>query len=235
MSPTSIVALVAERYPNIERYRGSDLRAEFSLPGLEPHPVRPCLGVRPVSATVLGKTSDGWPVLLDNRVGQGRVCFFCDPIELDDRESAGRVRRCLYAAFLRAVRVAPFPVTPDAPWLHVMAQPTARGTVHVLVNTQTAPGGEWVQVPTAAGPVRLMTRNRWPAMAAARPAEAHPGNRRRPRDLLGSGLPRRRGTALVRPLDQPRDPPRTEPGVLMPRCPTTATPGRMLELYHRNG
>jgi hypothetical protein len=63
--------------------------------------------------------------------------------------------------------VQPLPVEPDAPWLHVMAQPTSNGTVHVVVNTKTAPGTEIVQIPTAAGLVRLTTRNRWPAMAAA--------------------------------------------------------------------
>ncbi|MFH1268544.1 MAG: hypothetical protein ABIK89_22705 [Planctomycetota bacterium] len=57
-------------------------------------------------------------------------------------------------------------MVPNEPWLHVMAQPTARGTIHVICNTKTDEGTEDVQVPTAAGPVSLLTRNRWPALAA---------------------------------------------------------------------
>jgi hypothetical protein len=122
--------------------------------------------VRPVSAEVLGKTSDGHAVLARNVVGRGQVYYFSDPAELDDTEPGRDLRRGLYAAFLRAARVSPLAVEPDAPWLHVMAQPTAEGTVYVVVNTKTGAGAERVEVPTTAGPVRLTIRNRWPAMAA---------------------------------------------------------------------
>ena len=121
--------------------------------------------VRPVSAEVLGKTIAGDVVLVRNAVGRGQVYYFSDPAELDDSEAGRALRRGLYVAF-SAARVFPLVVEPDAPWLHVLAQPTAEGTVHIAVNTKTAAGTERVQVPTAAGPVRWTIRNRWPAMAA---------------------------------------------------------------------
>jgi hypothetical protein len=47
-----------------------------------------------------------------------------------------------------------------------MAQPTVNGTVHVIANTNREEGTQRVKVPTAAGIVSLMTRNRWPALVA---------------------------------------------------------------------
>jgi hypothetical protein len=161
------VEFVAECYPNVARTQGSDVRAEFSLAGLGAQAVRPCIRVEPVSAEVLGKTSDDGPVLVRNRVGRGVVYFFTDPIELGDDEPAQATRRRLYRALLEAAKRKPLPVTPDEPWVHVMRQPTARGTVHVVYNTKREAGTEPVEVPTTAGPVTLLTRNRWPALAAA--------------------------------------------------------------------
>ena len=160
------VEFVAERYPNIERWRGRDVRAEFSLAGLGPQPVRPCVQVRPVSAEVLGRTADGEPVLVRAVVGRGQVYYFSDPVELDDTAAGQAVRRALYEAFLRAAGLSPLEVEPAAPWLQVMRQPTAEGAVHVVVNTRTGVGEQSVQVASAAGPIHLTVRNGWPALAA---------------------------------------------------------------------
>ena len=161
------VGFVAEHYPAIARNTGKDRRASFSLPGLGPHAVRPCIRVKPVGAEVLGTTADGEPVLVRHQVGRGTVTLLTDPVELAADDEAQAFRRRLYAAFLRAAKVEPLPVEPDAPWLHVLAQPTAHGSVHVVFNTKLEEGTEVVRVPTAAGQVALTTRNRWPALAAA--------------------------------------------------------------------
>jgi hypothetical protein len=160
------VEFVSECYPDVARGQGEDAGAEFSLAGLGPLAVRPCIRVKPVSAEVLASTADGKPVLVRNAVGRGAVYFFTDPIELDGGEGAATTRRLLYSALLAAAKLEPLAVVPNEPWLHVLAQPTARGTVHVIYNTKTDEGREEVQVPTAAGPVNLLTRNRWPALAA---------------------------------------------------------------------
>ncbi|NQT14982.1 MAG: beta-galactosidase, partial [Planctomycetes bacterium] len=155
-----------ENYPNVARALGPDAKVTFSLPGLDSLAVRPCIRVKPTSADVLGTTDGGQPVLVRRRVDRGTVYFFADPIELDGTTAGASARRRLYSALLGAAGLEPLCLTPNAPWLHVMAQPTTRGTVHVVYNTKTSEGAERVKVPTAAGPANLLTRNRWPALAA---------------------------------------------------------------------
>jgi len=134
--------------------------------------LRPCLRVKPVAAEVLGKTSDGEAVLVRHALGGGAVYFLTDPIEMADDEATVAARRQLYSAVLRMAarsdsgELKPLSIDPNEPWLHVMNQPTARGTVHVIYNTKREPGSALARIATAAGPVELNTRNRWPALAA---------------------------------------------------------------------
>jgi len=166
------VEFVSAAYPAGSRGAGKEVRAELAGLGIGPVALRPCIRIKPAGAEVLGKTSDGEPVLVRHALGRGTVYFLADPIEMADDEPTAAARRRLYAAFLRAAGrekatgLRPLGVTPDEPWLHVMAQPTARGTVHVLYNTKSAPGSAAVTLPTVAGRVTLNTRNRWPALAA---------------------------------------------------------------------
>ena len=161
------VQYVAEDYPHVRRDEGSDAEVEFRLPGLGKETLRPCIQVRPVGAEVLGETSKGQAVLVRHRVGQGSCWFLTDPIQLDSSEEAPAVRRRILGAILKAgTDVAPLSASPDADWLHVMEQPTERGKVHVVYNTKLESGTESVQLETAAGPLELATRNRWPALAA---------------------------------------------------------------------
>ncbi|MGC8001383.1 hypothetical protein, partial [Salmonella enterica] len=51
------VERLAAHYPNVERHAGRDVRAEFTLAGLGPHVLRPCLRMRPLEAEVLGKAA----------------------------------------------------------------------------------------------------------------------------------------------------------------------------------
>lgn len=160
------VESVSVNYPHVLRSSGGDSRVDFSLEGLAPQTLRPCVRIKPVAAEILGKTTQGEAVLVRATVGRGATYYLADPIELDDREPAKAVRQAFYRGLLRAAGIAPLPIEPDAPWLQVMAQPTARGVVHVVVNTKTGPGSQSVQVGTAAGPIGLGVRNRWPAIAA---------------------------------------------------------------------
>lgn len=92
--------------------------------------------------------------------------YFTDPVELADEPGDVLLRRKLYGAVLQAAGERPLAIAPDEPWLHVMAQPTAHGRVHVVYNTKPAPGREDAELPTAAGEIRLAVRNRYPALAA---------------------------------------------------------------------
>lgn len=152
--------------PATSRNLAKEVQAELPGLGIERVALRPCLRVKPAGAEVLGKTSEGEPVLVRHTLGRGTVYFLTDPIELADDQPTADVRRRIYSALLRAAGLAPLEAKPNEPWLHVMAQATARGTVHVLYNTKPGPGTAAVTLPTAASPVTLTTRNRWPAMAA---------------------------------------------------------------------
>ena len=166
------VEFMAATCPAGSRSEAKEVRAELSGLGIGAIALRPCVRIKPGDAEVLGKASGGEPVLVRRALGRGQVYFLTDPIEMADDEPAATARRRLYAAFLHAAGrngaapIAPLGVTPDEPWLHVMAQPTAHAVVHVLYNTKSAPGTAAVTIPTAAGRLTLNTRNRWPALAA---------------------------------------------------------------------
>ncbi len=161
------VRFLGENYPNVARAAGSDLPLESTFGELDGRLVRPSIRLEPLAADVLAATAEAAPVLVRHRPGRGAVYYFTDPIELAHDDDAAALRRALYAAVLKAAGQAPLPVEPNEPWLHVLAQPTLHGTVHVVYNTKLDPGTERVRLPTAAGTVELATRNRWPALAAA--------------------------------------------------------------------
>jgi len=154
------------------RNSAKEQQAHFPWSGDVSHTLRPCLRVKPTAAEVLGKTSDGEPVLVRHALGGGTVYFLTDPIEMADDEPTVAVRRQLYSAVLRAAagsrpgELEPLSIDPNEPWLHAMNQPTAHGMVHVIYNTKREPGSALVRIATSAGPVELNTRNRWPALAA---------------------------------------------------------------------
>ena len=160
------VEFVAERYPHIDRHLGGDTLIEFPNKELGLLPLRPCIDCRETTAEVLARTVAGSPVLTRHTVGSGVVFWLADPIELDGDPAARTRRQAVYRALLAAAGARPLPVEPNAPWLHVMAQPTARGVVHVVFNTQRAEGRETVSLPTAAGQVQLCLRNQWPGLVA---------------------------------------------------------------------
>ncbi|UCD28650.1 MAG: beta-galactosidase, partial [Planctomycetota bacterium] len=165
LSELAGVELLGDNYPNINRAQLAEVKVDFTLASLPPLPVRPCISVRPLNARVLGWTDDGNPVLLRHVLGKGRVYLFTDPIELTADPKDLETRQSLYQALLRTTSVKPLPVIPDEPWLHVMAQPTKSGIVHVIFNRRQTPGQEEVHLPTAAGQITLNTRNYYPALA----------------------------------------------------------------------
>jgi glycosyl hydrolase family 42 (putative beta-galactosidase) len=161
------VEFVGENYPNVRRDQGSGVEVAFRLAGLDQKTLRPCIQVRPVGADVFGQTGDGQAVLTRYGLGDGSCWLLTDPIHLDASEQAPSVRRRLLKAILDTdTNLKPISATPDADWLHVMEQPTERGKVHVVYNTKLESGQETVRLETAAGPLELSTRNRWPALAA---------------------------------------------------------------------
>ncbi len=178
------VEFVAETWTPPLRASAPISRAEFHLPGLGPHSVRPCLRVKAVGGEVLGTTEDGRPVLIRKPLGRGATYFFTDPIELGDDPQAIALRRALYASVLRAATqggaaVKPLAIEPDEPWLHVMTQPTAQATVHVVYNTRRNEGS------CSAPGDRRGARRTWDSQSLARA-----GCRHAPRPARRRHLPR---------------------------------------------
>jgi hypothetical protein len=160
------VEFVGENYANVERALGKSVRTTFPLAGKEPLLLTPCVRLKAAGAEVLGAGPGGEPVVVRHRVGQGVVYYAADPLELSLDPVATAARRRLYAAALASARLAPLAVEPNVPWLQVFAQPTARGTVHVVMNSQKGTSTTRAALATAAGPVAIGVRDGWPAMAA---------------------------------------------------------------------
>jgi hypothetical protein len=160
------VKFVAENFPNVSRASGKSVRTRVTLAGTEPLLLTPCIRLQAAGAEVLGAGPQGEPVVVRHRVGRGTVYYATDPLELSLDPIATQARRRVYAAVLQSVPLTPLVVEPNEPWVQVMAQPTARGTVHVVVNTRAGASSARTTLATAAGRVTLGVRDGWPAMAA---------------------------------------------------------------------
>ncbi len=180
------VSFEHERYPNIARPVGgagatasaphacppTSARTRTVSPGsgwltaADVAAAAPCVRVAPAGAEVLAAADDGCPLLTRCASGRGSAWFFADPTEVSPSDAAAALRSEVYSAFLRATSARKLAVTPDAPWLHVMEQATARGTVHVVFNGRDGEGTATVRIATTAGEVSLDVRNGYPALAA---------------------------------------------------------------------
>ena len=195
---------VGENYPNVRRDQGHDVEVTFRLAGLTTKTLRPCLQLRPVQAEVVGRASDGQPVLLRHRVKTGTFWFLADPIQLATSETTQETRREILKTILReGTELKPQRVTPDADWLHIMEQPVEGGELHILYNTKLEDGRESVELDTTAGSLELTVRNRWPALAAVADdgrilAVNADGTSRLAQDQILSGV----GTKAVLSLDR---------------------------------
>ncbi|HWQ55966.1 MAG TPA: hypothetical protein VN442_19930 [Bryobacteraceae bacterium] len=94
----------------------------------------PSIRVRAAGARVLAATADGIPVLVEHKLGEGRVVFSTDPLELhapDGNPDAPRY----YAALLERLGIKPERLTPAAAPVHLYRVATHDGeTVHVAQN-----------------------------------------------------------------------------------------------------
>jgi len=158
---------ISEQYPNIARPTGSDVQVTVSLDKPVQLAARPCIRIKPLEAEVLGRTADGQPVLVRHTLGRGTVYYFTDPVELAEGNAADAARRTIYRKILRATPAKPLGIEPDEFWLHVLAQPTATGLVHVVSNRHARNTVDVVKIPTAAGQIELQTRGGWPALVMA--------------------------------------------------------------------
>ncbi|MBM3500194.1 MAG: hypothetical protein FJX74_16175, partial [Armatimonadetes bacterium] len=133
------VEFVAERYPNIRRAEAAP--AEAVPVGNSPlaqavcadGASAPCLDVRATTAEVLAQVGEA-PVATLARIGEGRVVYMLDPIELQAEP------RNTLAAFLQEAGVKRHALTPDLAQIHSHRVPGEDGApAQVLFNFGDAP------------------------------------------------------------------------------------------------
>lgn len=105
--------------------------------GVDPGKAADCpeLEVEPVTATVLRRAPGGAVLLVENRVGRGRVFYTPDPIELHSTPDRRPTDVALYRRVIEAGGVSPLGIEPDSPSLHVYSVPLRDGgQVRLVAN-----------------------------------------------------------------------------------------------------
>jgi hypothetical protein len=126
---------------------------------------QPCIRVAPAAACLLRQTEQGSPLLLEHRLGQGRVIFSTDPIELHDLPARHPADLALYRSVLQAADVKPIGLEPDDPIIHVFRVPLQDGgRVYVLFNTDSNLPPRQVTLTDCQPPVSLQIDPQRPAL-----------------------------------------------------------------------
>ena len=146
------VGYVAENYANIAvKPAGSE--------------DQPCIRVRLLGARALKQTSDGAPLLVEHRLGKGRVFFTPDPLELHSVPARRPDDVALYRTVLQSAAVHPIGLTPDNPRVHVFRLPLQDGgCVYVLFNTDEREPTQTVTLTDLRPAVAVQIARRRPAL-----------------------------------------------------------------------
>lgn len=148
----------SELYPNIQ------VRAEDPAD-------QPAIRVQPRTAQCLRRTADGTPLVLENRVGRGRVFYSTDPLELHATEARRAVDLALYRQVLAGAGIRPLGLDPADPALHLFRVPLQDGgQVLVLFNTDTAADRRTVTLTDPTPPLTIAVARRRPALVWLGPA-----------------------------------------------------------------
>lgn len=126
---------------------------------------QPCLRVLPTTGAVRETAADGAPLLVENRVGQGRVLFTPDPIELHAVAARRDKDLALYLRVLELGGVKLLGLEPNDPRLHLFRL-TLRdgGQVLVLFNTDPSRPARTVTLTDSQPPVTLTVARNRPAL-----------------------------------------------------------------------
>ena len=126
---------------------------------------QPCIKVIPLGARVLKQTAEGLPLVLEHRVGAGRVIFSTDPLELHalPERRAGDLE--LYQSVLRAAGAKRLGLSPDGPRLHVFRVALQDGgQVYVVFNTDESQPARRVTLTDSQPPITLTVAKRRPGL-----------------------------------------------------------------------
>ncbi len=122
---------------------------------------QPAVGVEALGATVLRRTAEGAVLLVENRVGRGRVFFTSDPIELHSTPERRAADIDLYRRVLAGADVPTLGVRPDRSDLHVFRVPLRDGgQVWIVANRDETQPRRAVTLTETPGPVTLEVARR---------------------------------------------------------------------------
>lgn len=149
------VEFVRERYPNID-FQNSALDLKGSNAGWPDYVGAHGIVTRLAGARTLIASDDGAPVVTEFALGQGRVIFSADPIELHGDPRHQPYAHAFYRALCDNFHVTGEPVEPAAAPVHVFRVPSQddRATI-ILVNTSRTDVLRDLRVPSKGREVSL--------------------------------------------------------------------------------
>jgi hypothetical protein len=155
---------VSERYPNIE-YEKSFVVTKPNGPW-PLYDASPSMVMRAESARVLLADTDGNPVIVENRYGEGTVVFSADPIELHGDPRYQPYAHAFYHALINALNVSAVKLQAEPGQIHYFQVPSQDAReIHMLVNHGAST--QEMKVSTGSGEVSLSLASRLPGIVVA--------------------------------------------------------------------
>lgn len=126
---------------------------------------QPCIQVESTGARVLRQTKNGAPLVVEHRVGRGRVVFNTDPVELHSVPARRAADLARYREVLQSAGVPPIGLEPNDPRLHLFRLPLRDGgLVYVLFNADASQPSRKVTLTDCRPPVTLTVARQRPAL-----------------------------------------------------------------------
>jgi hypothetical protein len=167
------VDFLSERYPNID-YTRHTIRTHGT--GAWPtYDAAPGIMVRPHAETKTHlATVDGTPVVIEHTLGQGRVVFSTDPIELHADPRFHSYGHTFYRALLHTFNLHGPALTPATAPIHCFRIPSQdKREISVLVHHEASSPSHAITLQTAAGVVALTLQPRLPGVIVATSSGVH--------------------------------------------------------------
>ena len=127
---------------------------------------QPCLQVTPKQAKILRHSEKGFPLLTENKIGQGHVFYNIDPVELHSTPERREKDVSTYKLVLAKAGIKPIHIIPDNSRIHVFNVPLEDGgKVFVLFNNDTNASRLKVTIQECEPPLTMTVALNRPALA----------------------------------------------------------------------
>lgn len=152
------VEFTSERFANID-YQNGALPVVGKAAGWPNYVAAPGIVTRLAGARSLAESRDGIPVVTEYRLGQGRVIFSADPLELHGDPRYQSYAHAFYRALCASLNLSGEKIDPVQAPVHCFRVPSQDGReITVLVNYSQKDDVPEVVVPSSAGDVCLSLR-----------------------------------------------------------------------------